>query len=890
MKKLISICISVMCLLLSLCCVFAEEGLSDKQLEAVSFMNDIGIYDGINEEKAADTVTRAEFARIIVKVMGGENSLSQSPRRIFADVLTDNSAAASIEYLYDRGVMGGYGQAEFKPDSVISLAEAVKVMVSITGYSDMAQMQGGYPNGYYSMAASNGILDGISDDAGDQITYANAAVIIGNVLESDNYRVITGYKNNNLIFENNNGEEYMSYVLNLHRFAGILEAYGNTSLAGVSNEYDANTVKIGGEVFEFDSIDVSQYLGMNVKVYYKADKKGYHVMHILPDRNTKALEVQSGDIDERSALTKFQYYENSKLKDVKIAENAIFIYNGKRLDVVSDADIRTNNGYVRLVSNNNGKTYDVVIIKEYDTFIVDKAVATDSVVNFKYGRGSMDLSVDANVLATFYLEGQEVDFASISSGSVLSIAISKNTSGYVLAEVLISNNQVTGTAKRIFNKGTQRYVELADESEYAFTNEYLSRLKEGISGTYEPSVTDEGTFYIDYFNALAGYELSVGSKNYAFVVNCWYEEGPGQGEIRLFTKEGNFENYALASKITYNDKKVDKSQVPDMLKKSGYNGTVNQLIIASTTSDGYIKKIQTAEDKTSETYYISSDNEFILNAHPKNANGEAGIRFYKDMAEHYPFSYVSGKTIQFMIPYEKPTGATEYKLSSNEKEYKISTKLATTDIGLPAPLYLYDAGNGGALGAVVSNTKKTDKFGTPSVVDEIERAINEDEEEGILIKFVGGQSVFAGDDIIYVQPGYGWSDYADYSNVKVEDLKRGDVIAYTTTNNEVDSIEVIVRADDVGLPRTDGVCIAESGNMIADVISVADNGRTAVVYYYDNEKKAYYYQTMLVNSTTYRYDSSDGEVYNSSSSDLQPGDRILINSFWWSPRLIVIFR
>lgn len=893
MKKLISIFIFTMCLLLSLNCVFAEDVLNDKQTEAVSFMNDIGIYTGITEEMAASAVTRGDFAEIIVRVMGGENSLSQSPRRIFADVLPEDREAASVEYLYDRGVMGGYGQAEFKPKAEISLAEAVKVLVSITGYNDMAQMQGGYPNGYYAIAASNDILDGINVEASEQITYADAAILIGNVLESDNYRIITGYKNNNLIFENNNGEEYMSYVLKIHRFTGILEAYGNTSLSDVNDEYDANTVKIGGETFDFDDIELSQYLGMRVKAYYKADNEGYHLKHVLPDKNTKMLEISGDDIDEKSTLTKIQYYENSRLKDEKISENAIFIYNGKRLNIVSDADIRINSGYVRLVSNNNGKTYDVVIIKEYTTFIVDKAVATDSVVNFKYDRGSMDLSTDANVVATYYLEGQEADFSSITSGSVLSIAISKNSGGYVLAEVLISNNQVTGTAKRIYNKGTQRYAELADGSEYAFTHEYMSRLEEGQSSTYEPSLSSEGTFYIDYFNHLAGYAVSVGSKNYAFVVNCWYENGSEDAEMRVFTKDGTFENYALASKITYNGKKVNKSQVPDMLKETGYDGTVNQLIIC-TVVDNAVKKIQTAADKRSEPYYITSDDEFVLNAHPINKEGKkAGMRFYKDMGVDYPFSFSSGKTLQFMIPYETikiDDKKVEYRLSSNEKEYKVATKLATTDTSLPAPLYLYDAGKGGALGAVVSNTKKTDKFGTPSIVDEVERAINEDDEPGVLIKFIGGQSVFAGEDITYVQPGYEWTNYADYSNVRIEDLKRGDVIAYTTTNNAVDSLEVIVRADDVGMPRTDGISIAESGNMIADVISVADNGRTAVVYFYDNEKKSYFYQSMLINSTTYRYDSSDGEVYNSSASDLQPGDRILINSFWWSPKLVVIFR
>ena len=317
-----------------------------------------------------------------------------------------------------------------------------------------------------------------------------------------------------------------------------------------------------------------------------------------------------------------------------------------------------------------------------------------------------------------------------------------------------------------------------------------------------------------------------------------------------------------------------------MLKTTSPDGSVNQLIICKTDDNGYIKNIKTAVNKTSETYYVASDEEFVLNAHPKNSAGvESGLRFYKNMAENKPYNFVNGKTIQFMVPTDK----------DNEKVYKIETKLSSTDMALPAPLYLYDAGPGGALGAVVSNTASEGKYSTPCIIDEICTAVNEDDEVGTLIQFVGGQSVFAGDHIIYDQPTTNWKDRVDYSNIKVEDLKHGDIIEYTTSNDKVEMLRVIVRVDDIGPIRIDGDHIQLNGNMIADVISVADNGRTAVVKYVDRYG-AEQYQSMLVNSTTYRYDSSDGEIYNSSASDLREGDRVLINSYWWSPKLVVIFR
>ena len=69
--------------------------------------------------------------------------------------------------------------------------------------------------------------------------------------------------------------------------------------------------------------------------------------------------------------------------------------------------------------------------------------------------------------------------------------MSKNTIGNLSAEILISNNQVTGKATKLYNKGTKHYAVLEDGTEYVFTNEYISRLDEGQSSTYEPTVGNE---------------------------------------------------------------------------------------------------------------------------------------------------------------------------------------------------------------------------------------------------------------------------------------------------------------------------------------------------------------------------------------------------------------
>ena len=881
MKKTISLILVLLQLVLLSSAAIADEAdnLSERQSEAISLMNDLGIFQGISEDMAGNAVTRAGFAEIMVSMLGARGELSENPRRIYTDVLPDNAAAASIEFLYDRGIMIGYDNADFKPDEVITIGEVVKVMVTVTGYSDWAEKSGGFPKGYFSQIVTTDMLRGVKGNVSEKITYADAAVIMQNVLESRDYIRVTGYDKNGVVSDKDNKEEYMSYKLNIYRYTGIVEAYGETSLAGSAEVYPADTVKIGGELLDDGGVDFSDFVGMRVKVYYKSEKDGANTaLHVVKDSNTSFIDISDNDIEESTTKKTVNYYKDGKHKSAGISPDAIFIYNGKRLDSVADADLRVTNGNIRIISNSGKSVYDTVIINSYDTLIVSKAMSADCAITAKYEKGTFDF--DDDYITTYYADGAETDFSSITTGSVLSVAFSKNTKGDVLAKVYISNNQVTGRAVSFENDGS-RSVTLDDGSVYEFTDEYEARINDGEASTYAPTLNEEGTYYIDYFNKCAAFILSVASKNYAYVVKCWYNEDNEVSTIRLFTKDGEFKNFGFSDNITLNGTKVAQELIPEKLKATGENGSVNQLVIFKSNEDETkLSKLQTAEDKTGAGYYTAAEDEFVLNEHPKNDSGiECGVRFYKNLAENRPYTFVDGKTIQFMIPTDR----------TKEKQYKIATKLSSTDVSLPAPLYFFDAGAGGALGAVVSNTASSSTYNTPVIIDKVIEAVDEEGDRCCLLQFIGGSSEYVDPDVQYYQPGGNWAQKVDYTNVTVNDLKHGDVIEYTKANEKINQLRVVVRVDDIGPIRINGDHIQRSGNMIAEVISVSDNGRTAWVKYANNGGVEVN-QTMLVNGTTYRYESSDKEVYNSSSADLRKGDKILINSFWWSPKLVVIFR
>lgn len=886
MKRILSAFMAAVCFVMFTGAALAEEestsALTEKQSEAVALLNDLGILPEITETQALEQITRAEFAEVVVNMVGGADELTSSPRRIYADVMPEDPAAPYIEYLYDKGIMVGYENAEFKPENNITVSEVLKVMIVITGYSAYAENAGGYPDGYYAQAVTSDMLRGVSGKIAENITWADIAEIARNVLETTNYVTTTGFRGDNPIYSSNNDEEFMSYMLDIYRYTGIVEGTGDNMLSGSGDGCGPDNCIVGGETLQVGEIDFTQYLGMKVEVYYRADDAAGDVaLHVIEHRDNTVIDIEDADISENTTTSSVEYYTDTRTRTVNISPDAVFMYNGKRLDIVTDEDLKVESGNLRLISNDGDTTCDVVIITSYETFVVDKAVSTDSVVNLKYGKGSLDL--DDDYLTTYYLDGAEADFSSITSGSVLSIAFSKNTAGDVLADVYISNNQVTGTAVKVLT-GDRGAVELADGTRYDYSVDFANRLEEGESSTYAPELNAEGTFYIDYFGKLAAYTLSVASKNYAYVMKCWYDDMEQTGAIKLFTKDSEFKELPITGNVRINGELTNRDKIVPTLEAASYDGKVNQLVVYEEKEDGSLGSLQLAENKTDDETYQAAENEFVLSGTPLNKEGKQGnLRFYKGNAEYYPFSFIDGQTLSFNVPYEEP---------ENEKLYRVDTKLSGTDVALVGPVYCYDAGQGGALGAVVSNTASSKDYNTPVVVDSVLEAVNEEGDPGRIIQFVGGQSVFVGEDVVYVQPESNvWNSAVDYSNVTINDLKRGDVIQYTTTaSGDLNQLMVLVKSDDIGGIRSDGDSMAKNGNMFGEVISVSKNGRTAVVRYTRTEDGLTYNQSMLVNGTTYRYDMEKDEVFNSSSADLQPGDMILLNTFWWSPKLVVIYR
>ena len=95
--------------------------------------------DGTGYFKPNDTLTRAQFCKMAVVVLGrGDEEYIYRNRTIFPDVRADHWARGYINLAVtaENKIIIGNGDGTFRPDDNISYAQAVTMLMRMLGYSD----------------------------------------------------------------------------------------------------------------------------------------------------------------------------------------------------------------------------------------------------------------------------------------------------------------------------------------------------------------------------------------------------------------------------------------------------------------------------------------------------------------------------------------------------------------------------------------------------------------------------------------------------------------------------------------------------------------------------------------------------------------------------------
>lgn len=155
------------------------------EYETIAELEVLGIIEGDENGNfnPYDTVTRAEFTKMVIMALNEEQVAKSITTTHFKDC-EGHWAAGYIETGVSDGFINGYSKEEFGPDDNVTYAQAVKLLVSTTGYAAYAEAAGGWPIGYITYGGALGITKGISDVAADtEINRKTAAALIDNAIK-----------------------------------------------------------------------------------------------------------------------------------------------------------------------------------------------------------------------------------------------------------------------------------------------------------------------------------------------------------------------------------------------------------------------------------------------------------------------------------------------------------------------------------------------------------------------------------------------------------------------------------------------------------------------------------------------------------------------------------
>lgn len=146
--------------------------------EAVAYVGEATVMVGddhgnFNPNK---TVTRAEMATIICRMLGETDNLEKSSD--FSDVPTNHWANSYISKAVALGIVKGYGGRKFGPSDNVTYEQGVTMIIRAIGAAEAAAERGGYPDGFLAVAEEAELTANIQAKLGEPLSRADIAVLL----------------------------------------------------------------------------------------------------------------------------------------------------------------------------------------------------------------------------------------------------------------------------------------------------------------------------------------------------------------------------------------------------------------------------------------------------------------------------------------------------------------------------------------------------------------------------------------------------------------------------------------------------------------------------------------------------------------------------------------
>lgn len=585
--------------------------LREDYLESAKLLAGLGIIEEskIGKYSQDSKITRAEFSELVASLRGKKIEKTKEKSEYFSDVEKKHNPDA-IDFLVILGVVEDGDK--FYPDRVITYAEAIKMLVAFMGYSDIAKLSGGYPDGYIKIGAEKKLLiSGISNT--EVLSKRNATELVSKALDGE-ILYLTEFSDIP-VYKSGKDQTILSEFFDIYIDEGIVNGMDTDTLA--APETLGDEVMIDGVRYFSEYEKIKELLGLSVDFWYRDDSDGMTIVYAKPTEDNEIFEIDRNDIDVFN-FSEIEFYYNGKYIKKRLADFADVLYNGRAVKFSYDPiNVMDGDGGVKIIDNDGDGKIDVAFIENYKNYIVQK---TDPVNLMVYLSGVEPISIDEDNWDEFLIvnpSGVEMRIEDISKNNVLSVF---DTLDGKRRKVVVSSLSVDGETTNIkYDDNDSLYISVEGEDYYIYRGWYQPA-KEKLMGKVS------GTFFLDFNNKIAGMEKVQSVIGY--LMKAYISDDDEIGVFRIVNSNGDTVDYEGANKMMVNGVRFLTGPQAVLKLRNEYANNVAQPITFR-VANGKVKELNTKDAPIgiNNKFYVEEYKQYLrYTSHSHNFEGRFFVK------------------------------------------------------------------------------------------------------------------------------------------------------------------------------------------------------------------------------------------------------------------------
>ena len=409
---------------------FAETG--EFKNEYLDKMIAFGIIDEDAEFSEDEAVTRAEFTKYAVSALGlDEQNNIASGESPFTDIGAENEYYPYIVKALQYNLISRGG--EFRPNDSIKSVEAAKILLAMIGYEPLANVKGGYPGGYMSVASGLGILPSADENA---LVYPDE--MLSSLWQAVNTKLMdfVAVKDGGVEYQNSEDKTVLTEYHSIYKDRGIVEENEYTSIYGASTVSD-NCILVNSKSYNIGSTDADELIGYYTEYYYSYDEdtEKKTILYISEyDMKNDVLYIDGDDVNRGGISDNyFSYMKGDIARNVKIAKNVSLLVNHTHTPFSAD-EFDSLNSDVVLIDNDSDGEIDVIHIFKYEVIrVAAKSVSNHSLTD-DFTKKIIKLNPDDNSRKVKIIrDSVGISFDEISEDDIISVVEStKNARNIII--------------------------------------------------------------------------------------------------------------------------------------------------------------------------------------------------------------------------------------------------------------------------------------------------------------------------------------------------------------------------------------------------------------------------------------------------------------------------